>query len=186
MEKPLIRKNTTFIYLSGDLSGLISLPDEQVGLPYTGYFFPHKYPRNRATFVNRRFNAYAVWSRERLAALQAVEKGSFATFPLLLQGRKLRLNVQTEVAGEILVEVVGDNTDALGKPLPDRSFSDGDPITGDHLDHIVTWKGEDDLGYESGHPVVLRFLLKAAKFLYWRSFSHYFLTSRRSFLQDES
>ena len=47
---------------------LIPLPDDQVGLPFTGYLCPHKYPRNRSTFVNRRFNAYALWPRERLAA----------------------------------------------------------------------------------------------------------------------
>ena len=121
---------------------LIPLPDDQVGLPYTGYLYPHKYPRNRSTFVNRRFNAYALWPRERLAALEAQENGSFATLPLLSRGRKLRLNVQTQVAGEILVEVAGNQPSAPGKPLPGRSFSDCDPITGDHLDHVVTWKGE--------------------------------------------
>ncbi len=142
---------------------LIPLPDDRVGLPYTGYLYPHKYPRNRATFVNRRFNAYAVWTRERLAALEAGESGSFATLPLLSPGRRLRLNVQTRVAGEVLVEVLGRAPDAPGEPLRGRSFSDCDPITGNHLDYVVTWNGKEDLGHEIDLPVTLRFRMKAAK-----------------------
>ena len=82
-------------------------------------------------------------------------EGSFATLPLLSRGRKLRLNVQTQVAGN--------QPKAPVKPLQGRSFSDCDPITGDHLDHVVTWKREEELGHESGQPVTLRIRMKAAK-----------------------
>jgi len=108
--------------------------------------------------------AYAVWPRERLAALEAPERGGFATLPLLLPGRRLRLNVRTKRAGEVRVEVATSGPDGGGEVvLPGRGFDDCRPIVGDELDHLVQWKDGDDLGHVDGQAITLRFRLRAAE-----------------------
>ena len=53
----------------------------------------------------------------------------------------LRLNTKTEDGGKIRVALF----DAEYHPVPDYGFEDCDAITGDHLNHVVTWKGSADL-----------------------------------------
>jgi len=143
---------------------LVPLPDEQVGLPYSATYYPHKYPRNKYTLSKGGGTAYALWTRERLAALEAPESGSFTTLPLVFSGRRLRLNVQTSMAGEVLVEVASSKHYGGGEQvLPGRGFADCVPISGDHLDRVVAWKGDEDLGHEPGQPLTLRFSMRAAK-----------------------
>ena len=77
---------------------------------------------------------------------------------MLFEGRKLHLNVQTKHAGYVQVEVA----DRTGRPLPGRSFAEADPISGDHLDRVVTWKGEADIERKPDQSVLLRFRLRAA------------------------
>ena len=136
---------------------LVQLGPDTVGLPYTGYLYPHKYPRNRHTMKAR--TAYATWDKERLAGLDAPGEGHFTTFPLDTAGRKLRLNLKTIRSGELLVEVA----DKKGDPLPGRSFADADPVAGDLKDHIVTWKGRSDLGHKDGDFFILRFRMRSAR-----------------------
>jgi hypothetical protein len=98
---------------------------------------------------------YAIWPKGRIVALEALEQGEFTTLPIDTKGgRKLLINVLTERVGSILVEVDG---------IPGRSFAEADPIIGDQYRKVVTWKGEDYLGYEQGKPIVLRFRMKQAK-----------------------
>ena len=54
---------------------LLELSDGSFVLPYTGYNFPHKYPRGQFKFAP----GYAVWPKGRLVALEALERGEFAT-----------------------------------------------------------------------------------------------------------
>jgi hypothetical protein len=136
---------------------LIPLSGNRVALPYTGYLYPHKYPRNSLTMRSR--VAYAHWPEGRLGALEAPEAGSFTTLPLVFEGNSLSLNLQTKHAGHVLVEAA----DRQGRPLPGRSFDDADPITGDYLGRPVTWNGEPHLNKSPGQPVLLRFKLRAAK-----------------------
>ena len=138
---------------------LVPLSGDRVGLPYSGYDMPHKYPRNRHTI--RWGTAYATWSRERIVALEAPYEGAFATHPMLPAGEtgRLRLNVQTRRAGEVLVELA----DQDGTPLPGYGFADADPVTGDLTDHHCTWRGSPRLPHRSGQSLTLRFRLCQAK-----------------------
>ncbi|MBQ42554.1 MAG: hypothetical protein CME15_08855 [Gemmatimonadetes bacterium] len=138
-------------------TGLVPLPDERMGLVFSGYPYPHKYPRNAATMTPRR--ALASWPRNRLCALEAAESGRFSTYPLLFSGRKLVLNLATLRAGVVRIEV----TDPSGRVLPGRSWAEADPIVADAGDHTVTWRGEADIGHEDGQAVIFRFQLKAAR-----------------------
>ena len=138
-------------------SNLVPLPDDRVGLPYGGYLYPHKYPRNNVSFAHR--GAYAVWPKGRLGAYEAEEEGGFTVPPAVFARKRLVLNVRTKHAGCVRVEV----SDKKGNALPGRSFEESDPIIGDHLHRTVTWKGEEDLRRKADQPVMLRFRMRAAK-----------------------
>ena len=69
--------------------------------------------------------------------------------------RKVHLNYQTKATGFIKVEVVGED----GNTVPKRSFADCDPINGNDLNRVVTWKGDSDIKIPENAPVKLRFQL---------------------------
>jgi hypothetical protein len=135
--------------------GLVALPGDRMGILFAGTPVPHKYPRRPPMGAL----AWAWWPTGRLVALEAPLEGSFALFPLRFRGSTVRLNFSTKTAGYALVEAVG----ADGRVLAGRGFADCDPLSGDELDHVVTWRGEADLGHEEGAAVRLRFRLRAAR-----------------------
>lgn len=49
-----------------------------------------------------------------------------------------------------------------GQILAGRSFADCDPLTGDHLDRTVSWRGATDLGHKHREAVELLFRLRNA------------------------
>jgi hypothetical protein len=134
--------------------GLVELPGDRIGVLYTGTPVPHKYPR-RPPFGAL---AWAWWPKGRLVALQAALEGSFALFALHVPRRTVRLNFRTNPAGYVQVEALGRNRQVL----PGRSFADCGYLTGNHLDHLVTWRGQADLGHPEDVPVTLRFRLRSA------------------------
>lgn len=134
--------------------GLVPLPGNRIGILYAGTPVPHKYPRRPPMGAL----AWAWWPKGRLVALHAPLEGSFALYPLRFRGRRVHLNFRTAPAGYVQVEALGPK----GAVLPGRTFSDCDRLTGDHLDHVITWRGEADLGHPDGSPVTLRFRLRSA------------------------
>ena len=146
--------------------GLVPLSGDRVGLPVYGSSFPHKYPRWPDRGDRGRVR-YAIWKKERLACVDAPGEGFFATPVLKFSGRQLRLNLKTPLTGEVRVEVVAITSWIRKKKTEEvvagRSFDRCDPIQGDHLSHIVTWKGEADLGHATDGPVYFRFKLRAAR-----------------------
>ena len=135
---------------------LTELPGGDFVLPYTGFEFPHKYPRK-----NWRYGwGYAVWPKGRLVALEAPERGEFTTVGLVAPGEKLRINAATSRAGSIRVAV----STRDGTMLPGRSFDDCEPIVGDQHRALVQWKGgEEDLAFDAGQPICLRFRMDHAQ-----------------------
>jgi hypothetical protein len=129
---------------------LLPLPNHRVGLRYSASRYPHKYPRWKQGLQPGQ-SGWAWWEQGRLVALTADEAGEFATFPLPVLGRELRLNARTPRAGMIKVG------------LGDRPLEDCDPIVGDNLAHPVRWKGNADVGIEPGKTVSLRFQLRRAE-----------------------
>jgi hypothetical protein len=82
-------------------------------------------------------------------------RGELITKPLMFPGSKLALNIVSR--GGTRVEV----QDASGRPAPGFALKDCAPITGDSLDHRVSWKG-GGLFELAGGPVRLRFELNDA------------------------
>ncbi|MBI4024723.1 MAG: hypothetical protein HY360_07050 [Verrucomicrobia bacterium] len=133
--------------------GMVEWGKDRIGILYAGTPVPHKYPR-RPPLGGL---AWAWWPKGRLAALKCPLEGSFALWPLLFRGQTVHLNFRTTMTGYAQVEARVD-----GKTLPGRSFADCDPLSGDHLDQPVTWRGKKHLGHKDGTAVELRFRLRNA------------------------
>jgi hypothetical protein len=86
------------------------------------------------------------------------EEGEFITKPLTFSGSKLEINYSTAGAGRIRVEL----QDSGGKPIPGYALDDCDPIRGDAISGIVTWKENADVSRLAGRPVRLRFVMNEA------------------------
>lgn len=134
---------------------LIELAGGDFALPYTGYEFPHQYPRGAWSYRP----GYAVWPKGRLVALEAPERGEFSTVSFFAPGHKLRINAVTKRAGQVLVAVTRRN----GTFLPGRSFDEAVPVVGDQYGTVVRWKDGDDLGFNENEAVSLRFRMNKAK-----------------------
>jgi hypothetical protein len=133
---------------------LVELSDGSWALPYSGYCYPHKFPRGAWGFDV----GFAVWPKGRLVALEAPDKGEFTTVAFIPPGRKVLINALTQPSGSIVVEVC----DLQGKTIPGRSFDDAVPIVGDQYRTTLSWKGADDLGVGDAQPVMLRFQMQQA------------------------
>jgi hypothetical protein len=134
---------------------LVELPDGTWALPYTGYRYPHKYPRGAWAYDV----GLATWPKGRLIALEAPGRGAFTTVAFLPPGKKIRINAVTERSGSILVEAC----DLNGKPLPGRSFEDATPVIGDQYRTKLTWKGGEDVSAGEGAAIMLRVRMDRAK-----------------------
>jgi len=135
--------------------GLVALPGNLMGILYCGTATPHKYPR-RAPYGDL---AWATWQTGRIAALHCPEEGAFSLFPLVFEGRTVRLNMHTRMTGYIRVEALDED----GAVLPGRSFEDCDHLSGNDLNRLVTWRGESDLGHTDARPVQICFRLRNAE-----------------------
>ena len=84
--------------------------------------------------------------------------GELTTLPLKFDGKSLELNVQTSVAGHVLVEILRN-----GEPIQGYSVADADPIKGNFIKKAVTWNGQSDVSSLAGEPVQVRFVMRDAK-----------------------
>ena len=134
---------------------LVELPNGDFVLPYSGFRYPHKYPRGDWEY----YIGYAVWPKGRIVALEAEGLGEFSMVGIVPPGNRLRINAVTKRTSSIRVAVCGMN----GEPLPGRSFDDCKPIIGDQYQTLVTWGEHEDMGVEPGEPVVLKFKLNQAR-----------------------
>ena len=110
----------------------------------------------------------ATLPRDRWVSRQPVRKsGVLETKPLYFAHDKVAVNADAS-NGALRVELV----DHLGRVIEGFSRQESDLITGDSLDHIVTWKGSADLSEVIGHSyryprvsrlLALRFYLDEAK-----------------------
>lgn len=135
--------------------GLVELPDGGWAMPYTGYVYPHKYPRGAWKYAV----GLAVWPKGRLMSLVADSRGEFATAAIVAPGKQMFINAVTARAGSILIEAM----DTSGKAIPGWTFAEALPIIGDQYWAPVTWKDHQDIGVEPGKPVAFRFRMDQAR-----------------------
>ena len=136
-------------------SGMVHLPDNKMGLLYSGAPVPHKHPRHHPYGGL----AWALWERDRLVALEVEDESGFGTWPLLTRCRRIRINHRTKDTGHIRVEV----RDANGNALPGRTVDDCDPVRGNEYDRLITWRGESGLAVGTDVPISLYVDLRHAE-----------------------
>jgi hypothetical protein len=134
---------------------LIELRNGSFALPYTGFVYPHKYPRGAWGYDV----GLAIWPKGRLIALEAADEGEFTTVAFIPPGKNLLVNALTKRAGFISIEV----RDLDGNIVPGRSMDEATPIIGDQFRTPARWTHSTDLGVKEREPVMLRVRLKQAK-----------------------
>ena len=143
---------------------LVPLGEDRWGLLVLGCRHPHD------KWLGQEPSEYfwAMWKRGRLVALEAEDYAEFALTERACAGQQLRLNFRTRHSGAWLkVEIVdGGLPNRGGAKLPPalkgHSFDECDPLSGDELDAVVSWKGRSDLGALRGRRVHLRFRMARA------------------------
>lgn len=113
---------------------------------------------------------------QRLDGFMSLDAGDQAgvviTRPFVFQGNKLVLNVAAKGSVKVAIlnlpgmEITGYNvglTNRPKRPVTGFGIDDCDPITGDSVRYVITWKGNADVGNLSGQVVRLRFEMQDAK-----------------------
>ena len=142
---------------------LVPLNEREWGLPYACTYDRHdRGPKEEGA---RDVFRWAIWERDRLVALEAPVEGRVTTIGRQCHGGELRLNFQTRKAGWIKVELTTQPTEPISRVEPIEGFSlaEADPLSGDELDQVVTWKGSGDLSRLQGMKVAVRIHMARAK-----------------------
>jgi hypothetical protein len=130
--------------------------DEQVPvgndlyLYYGGYTHGHKVNR----FEERQIGLVRIQRDRYVARAAGATRGILRTTSLIVDGN-LTLNADAS-KGSIRVQAIDDT----GKAISGYTFDDCTPITGDALDHKVTWKNSAQIGLK---PVRLEFAIENAQ-----------------------
>jgi len=95
------------------------------------------------------------------------------TRPFIFDGDKLTLNADVKGRMKVAIldlpgkEITGFNTSSTNprkkKKVQGYGLGDCDPVTGDSVRHVVTWKGNSHVGNLAGKVVRLRFEMQNAK-----------------------
>ena len=145
--------------------GLASLRSGEWSLPIS----PRRASHNRVFFDSSLPETgvlTATWRQDGFVSLEAETVGACSTLILTFAGSRLELNAWTRFGGDVRVEMADasdDNRRTHAPPIAGRSFQDCDPISGDHLNHTVTWRGESDLSPWAGRPVRVRLRMRRAR-----------------------
>jgi hypothetical protein len=90
--------------------------------------------------------------------------GELFTRPFTFTGNRLLLNFSSSAAGGLEVEIQAPD----GSACPGFALGDCQPVFGDAIERLVTWKTGPDVGSLAGKPVRLRFRLKDADLFAFR------------------
>jgi hypothetical protein len=99
----------------------------------------------------------AVWRKDGFVSLDAAGQGSLTTKPLLLDGKRLVLNVKTAKEGQVRAALI----DGAGREVPGFGLQDCGPLRGDLVRAEVCWKGGDLVRFR-GQGVQLKIELNQA------------------------
>jgi len=91
-------------------------------------------------------------------SLHADGEGSLVTHRFLLRGEELRINAQTGKKGYVEAELLND----YGSIMDGFEAGSSDRLSGDTVDHVLTWKGKGNLAFLRGQYIRLRLVMKDA------------------------
>jgi len=135
---------------------LVRTPDGRMVVFYDASRVPHKFPRHRFGGSTQ----YAAWwPADRLAGIEADGAGEFTIAAMTLRGNRIVLNMKSQRAGGICIEI----RDEKFRAAPGRTFADADNLSGDNAAATATWNGQSDLRELAGRTIYLRVRMRAAK-----------------------
>ena len=143
--------------------GLVPLGHNEIGVMYAAYPCTH----NQDTSETAPLGAlhWAIWEKDRLVAIEACGEGAFSTPQFAIKARRLMVNLRTEAAGEVRVQL---RRSGQSQTVSGFSFADCDPIRGDQRTAVVTWRGRADLPDLSDQRIQLDFRMRAARlYCFW-------------------
>ena len=155
-------KDTWDAYFVMPHPGLVRKPDGGFLLYYSGYKYPHKFPRSK---FQEGDSGAALWEANRLVAIEAETEGEFTTAPLRLRGKHIRINAAISATGEIRAELLDKEFDAIAG----RGLAEAILITGDHADAVLAWKDGGNLAALEGEFVRVRFVMRNARIFSMRA-----------------
>jgi len=94
-----------------------------------------------------------------IAAEAGYTGGILMTLPMIFEGSRLVLNLDTSAGGYARVEIL----DETGKPVPGFTYHDADELNGNNVNMPVTWNGNQDLSSLEGKPIRLNIRMRGAK-----------------------
>ena len=107
----------------------------------------------------------AVQVRDRFICLSTDSNGGRFMTPLIRhRGRQLELNINCQGLGEAFVAIL----DEHGRPIEGFAREDCDPVDLNQLCHIVTWRGNRDVGALAGRPIRLELSMRSARLYTFR------------------
>ena len=148
---------------------LIDLPDGYWGSLYRGGSRLHGvwpdqietlFPQYRSEQIR-----WARWLPHRFCGFEAKEDGSFTILSIRRTKKELHLNYRCKAGGWISVELINRTPTSTFSPsegIPGFKYEECDLITGDSLDHVITWEGKSDIS-EVGETVAIRIKMFRAK-----------------------
>ena len=94
-----------------------------------------------------------------ISADAAYTGGELVTNPLVFDGSKLQVNVDTSAGGLAKVEIQDEN----GSPISGFHAVDADDINGNFIRVLASWNGSEDVSSLAGKAIRLRFVMRDAK-----------------------
>lgn len=139
-------------------SGFISRPEE-IWL----YYATSNHTHGNYNVSRDKFTGTITRTKLRLDGFVSLDAdysgGEFSTPPLVFSGRRLALNTDASGGGSVRVEILPES----GLAIEEFSAGDCDPINGNFIRKVVSWRGKSDLGALAGKTVRLRFVMNDTK-----------------------
>ena len=90
--------------------------------------------------------------------------GDVITKPLSFSGTQLEINYSTSAAGNIRVELVGEEN----KPIEGYGVGECSELIGDEIERVVSWNGSSNLSALAGRLMQVRFHMQDADLFSFR------------------
>lgn len=106
----------------------------------------------------------AVWRRDGFVSMDAADQGTLTTKPLRCDGGKLALNVHASDGGLVRAAILDESL----RPLPGFDLTDSDPLRGDQIHGIASWRGRSDLSSLKDRTIRLKLEFSQARLFSFR------------------
>ncbi len=148
------------------VGGICVIVGDQLWFYYTGFRGDENKPGGKIGMYAHGSTGMAVLRRDGFASMSAKEsEGILTTRPVCFSGKYMFVNADCS-RGELKVELLDENS----RLIPELSFADCIPVSGDSTLQLVKWKGVSDLSKWAGKKIRFRFQLKNGKlYAFWVS-----------------